>query len=408
MRRVVVTGMGIVSPLGHDLATVETALRTSQTGVRAMPEWDQIDGLRTRVAAPVAPGLDPKVIPRKFRRAMGPQAIYAAIAGRAAVEQAGIDAQTLAAGRCGVACSSTMGSAERQYAYYAHIVGKQTVRGLRGTAFFSVMGHTCAANLAVYLGVTGRVIAPTSACTSASQSIGAGFEAIRYGLQDVMVCGGADEAHFTAAATFDTVGGTSCGFHDTPEQTPRPFDTRRDGLVVGEGAGILVLEALEHAVARGATPLAELVGYATTCDGSHVSQPQREGMLRCIELALADAGIAASDVDYINAHATATLVGDPVEASAMREIFGDQVPVSSTKGHTAHTLGACGAIESVFTLLMIRGGFLAATRNLEQVDPMCDGLHHLPAVIDRQVEIGLNNNFAFGGVNTSLIFAAFG
>jgi 3-oxoacyl-[acyl-carrier-protein] synthase II len=301
-----------------------------------------------------------------------------------------------------------MGSAERQYAYYEHIIGKQTVSGLRGTAFFSVMGHTCAANLAVYLGVTGRVMAPMSACTSASQSLGAGFEAIRYGMQDVMVCGGADEAHFTAAATFDTVGGTSCGFHDAPEQTPRPFDLRRDGLVVGAGSGILVLEALDHAIARGATPLAELIGYATTCDGSHVSPPQREGMVASIRLALGDAGLAPDDVGYINAHATATPIGDPVEASAMREIFGDRVPVSSTKGHTAHTLGACGAIESVFTILMLRGGFLAATRNLEQVDPECDGLHHLPAVLERQVEVGLNNNFAFGGVNTSLVFTTFG
>lgn len=408
MRRVVVTGMGLVSPLGHDLETVEAGLRASRTGVRLMPEWDAVDGMRTRVSAPVAAGLDPKVIPRKFRRAMGPQAVYAALAARAAVDHAGLDPATLANGRSGVACSSTMGSAERQYAYYDHIIGKQTVGGLKGTAFFTVMGHTCAANLAVYLGVTGRVMAPMSACTSASQSIGAGFEAIRYGMQDVMVCGGADEAHFTAAATFDTVGGTSCGFHDSPERTPRPFDLDRDGLVVGEGAGILVLEALEHARARGATPLAEVVGYATTCDGSHVSQPQRDGMVRSIQLALADAGVAAADVGYINAHATATPVGDPVEAAAMREVFGDGVPVSSTKGHTGHTLGACGAIESVFTILMMRGGFLAATRNLERVDPACDGLQHVPAVVDRQVAVALNNNFAFGGVNTSLVFSACG
>ncbi len=406
MRRVVVTGMGIVSPLGHDLGIVETALRETRSGVRHMPEWADIDGMKTQVSAPVAPGLDPKSIPRKFRRAMGPQAVYAALAARQAVAQAGIDEALLTGGRCGIACSSTMGSAERMYAYYEHIIGKQTVGGLKGTAFFTVMGHTCAANLAVYLGVTGRVLAPTSACTSASQSLGAGFEAIRYGQQDVMVCGGADEAHFTAAATFDTVNGTSCGFHDTPERTPRPFDADRDGLVVGSGAGILVLEALEHAEARGAAPLAEVSGYATTCDGTHVSQPQQGGMERCIQLALEDAHLETADVGYINAHATATPLGDPVEASAVRAVFGDRVPVSSTKGHTGHTLGACGAIESVFTILMLRGGFLAATRNLERVDPACEGLYHLPEVVDRRVEVALNNNFAFGGVNTSLVLRA--
>lgn len=335
MRRVVVTGMGIVSPIGHDLATVEAALRATGTGVRRMHEWDDVDGMKTQVAAPIAPGLDPQRIPRKFRRAMGPQAVYAAVAARQAVVQAGLDEATLTGGRCGIACSSTMGSAERMYAYYDHIIGKQTVRGLKGTAFFTVMGHTCAANLAVYLGVTGRVLAPMSACTSASQSLGAGFEAIRYGQQDVMVCGGADEAHFTAAATFDTVNGTSCGYHDAPERTPRPFDADRDGLVVGEGAGILVLEAMEHAEARGATPLAEVIGYATTCDGTHVSQPQQGGMERSIRLALADAGIVEGDVGYINAHATATQLGDPVEAAAVRAVFGDRVPVSSTKGTPA-------------------------------------------------------------------------
>ncbi len=405
-RRVVITGMGVVSPLGHDLETVEAALRETRSGVRLMPEWDAVDGMRTRVSAPVAPGLDPKQIPRRFRRAMGPQAIYAALAARQAVTQAGLDDATLAGGRCGIACSSTMGSAERLHAYYEHIIGKRTVGGLKGTAFFTVMGHTCAANLAVYLGVTGRVLAPMSACTSASQSLGAGFEAIRYGQQDVMVCGGADEAHFTAAATFDTVGGTSCGFHDTPDRTPRPFDADRDGLVVGEGAGIVVLEERERALARGATPLAELVGYATTCDGTHVSQPQADGMQRCIELALADGGVSPEDVGYINAHATATPVGDPVEAAAMRAVFADRVPTSSTKGHTGHTLGACGALESIFTVLMLRGGFLAATRNLERVDAACQGLYHLPEVLERRVEIALNNNFAFGGVNTSLVLRA--
>ncbi len=403
MRRVVVTGMGAISPIGNDLATVEASLRTARGGVRLMEDWEFFEGMRTRVAAPVWPGVEPKQIPRKVRRGMGPQALYAALAARQAVAAADLDEPTLTGGRCGVAVSSTMGSAERQWAYYDHMINKRTTAGMKGTAFFSVMGHTCAANLAVLFGVTGRVLAPMSACTSGSQSIGAAFEAIRYGLQDVMLTGGADEAHITAAATFDIVGGTSTGFHDRPEATPRPFDAGRDGLVVGAGSGILVLEALEHAQARGAEILGEVLGYGTTCDGSHLSQPRPEGMMRCIEQALDCASVAASDIGYANAHATATLIGDLSEAAALRGVLGDAVPVSSTKGHTGHTLGACGALETIFTLLMLRGGFLAGTRNLEEVDPECAGLDHVIGVRETKVEVALNNNFAFGGVNTSLV-----
>jgi 3-oxoacyl-[acyl-carrier-protein] synthase II len=266
------------------------------------------------------------------------------------------------------------------------------------------MSHTCAANCALAFGISGRVWGPNSACTSASQSIGLGFDTVRAGAQDVMICGGAEEAHYTTAATFNLAGAASTGYSDRPQSTPRPFDARRDGMVVGEGAGIVVLERLAHAKARGAKIYGELIGFATTCDGEHITSPAEHGMARAMALALESAGIAASDVDYINAHATGTDLGDSTEARATARIFGDRVPVSSTKGYIGHTLGACGGIESIFALAMIKAGFAAPTLNLETIDPACSGVWHLQQPLDRRVRVAMNNNFAFGGINTSLLF----
>jgi 3-oxoacyl-[acyl-carrier-protein] synthase II len=400
---VAVTGLGIVGTLGNDVAAVTRALRDGTSGVRVEPAWKEVDGLETCLRAPVAPGLDPQSIPRAFRRSMGPQAVFASLAARQAVADAGLDEAVLRSGAVGVSIGSTMGSVESLHAYFEHLIRGGSLRGIRGTAFLQTMGHTCAANVALLLGATGRVLAPSSACTSGSQGVGAAFEAVRHGLQDVMVCGGADEAHFIAAAVFDLVGGASRGHEEEPRLTPRPFDADRDGLVVGEGAGILVLEDLERARARGARVHAEVLGYATNCDGAHMSQPQQQGTEACMRAALEDAGVRAHDVDYVNAHATATPIGDVIEAAATAAVFGDRVPVSSTKGQTGHTLGACGAIETIFTILMMREGFVAATRNLERVDPACAGIQHVLRTRPATIAVAVNNNFAFGGVNTSLV-----
>lgn len=401
---VVITGVGCISPIGNDVVAVEAGLRAGASGVRHIAAWATIDGLGTRLAAPVIEALDARALPRRNRRSMGPQAVFAALAAQQAVADAGLDESTLRGGRTGVSVGSTLGSLESQHTFYEQVIGRGTVAGLRATLFPQFMGHTCAANVALLLGITGRVIAPISACTSGSQAIGAGLEALRLGVQDVMICGGADEAHYTAAATFGTAGAASVRFNDTPDRSPRPFDADRDGLVVGEGAGIVILERLSHAHARGARILGELVGYATTCDGTHLTQPQQVAMERTMRLALTDAGHTPDEVGYVNAHATATRLGDPVEAAATRAVFGGGVPISSTKGHTGHTLGACGALETIFCLLMLRGGFVAGTRNLDRVDPDCDGLDHVRrAARDLRFDVAVNNNFAFGGVNTSLV-----
>ena len=403
-RRVVVTGLGVVSPIGNTIGAYERALRDGRSGVRYMADWEGIEGFDTRVAAPVAEGLNEREIPRPKRRSMGPQAIYAALATQRAIEDAQLEEGIVKGGRCGLSIGSTLGSAQSTHDFFRLYFERNSVVGIKGTAFLKCMGHTCAANVALLLGLTGRVVAPLSACASGSQGIGAGYEAIKSGAQDVMLCGGADEAHFTAAITFDLVKGTSTHFHDRPDCTPRPFDAHRDGLVVGGGSGLLVLEALEHAEARGAPMRAELIGYATNCDGEHISQPQAGGMERCMRLALENAQLTPADIQYVNAHATATPLGDGVEVSATRAVFGDRVPVSSIKGQTGHTLGACGALEAIATILMMNGGFIAATRNLERISEDCKGLWHVQEPIGQTVETAMSNNFAFGGINTSMVF----
>jgi 3-oxoacyl-[acyl-carrier-protein] synthase II len=267
------------------------------------------------------------------------------------------------------------------------------------------MSHTCAVNLALFYGVRGRVITTCSACVSSSQAIGSGYETIKAGIEEVMICGGAEELHFMHAVVFDIMFATSRRYNDRPDLSPRPFDADRDGLVVGEGAGTLVLESYDRARARGAHIHAEVLGYATNCDGKHVTSPSSEGMAGAMRLALEDAQLAPERIGYINAHATATEVGDIAESIATHEVFGPRVPVSSTKGFTAHTLGACGAIEAAFCIAMLNEGWLAPNRTLDHVDTRCAPLDYIRgAPREARVSFAMSNNFAFGGINTSLIF----
>ncbi|MGQ0505784.1 MAG: beta-ketoacyl-[acyl-carrier-protein] synthase family protein, partial [Myxococcaceae bacterium] len=322
-----------------------------------------------------------------------------------AVESAKLTPALLGSGRAGLSLGQTVGSPHATETYF-RTLRDEGVKGLKSTTFLQLMAHSGAANLALMLGVKGRVWAPAAACASGSQAIGQGFETIRDGHQDIMLCGGAEELHFTTAVTFDIVGGTSRAFNETPQLTPRPFDKRRDGLVVGEAAGLLVMEEYEYAKRRGAHILGEVLGFATHCDGEHLTAPAREGMARTIAGCLASAGLTPRDVHYVNAHATGTQMGDPVEAQATRDVLGGDIPVSSTKGHTGHTLAACGAIEAIFSLQMIRHRFIAPTLHLEEVDPDCAGLRYTREVEERPITRVLSNNFAFGGVNTSLLLAA--
>ena len=280
------------------------------------------------------------------------------------------------------------------------------MRGLDSSSYLKFMTHTCAANLAATYGIKGRVIPAISACTSGSQSIGFAYEAVRAGVQDVMIAGGAEELHYATAVTFDLLMATSIRYNDAPELSPRPFDKKRDGLVIGEGAGTLVLEAYEHARRRGAKILGEIVGFGTNCDGLHVTAPSEDGMRRAMELALESGKVRPSDVDYVNMHGTGTEIGDICESKATESLFGRAVPASTQKSSTGHTLGACGALELGYSLLMMEHGFLAGNRNLDEVDPRCGKLGYVRETTAAKPRLVMTNNFAFGGVNTSILVRA--
>jgi 3-oxoacyl-[acyl-carrier-protein] synthase II len=402
-RRVVVTGIGLATPIGNDLPSVSLALRTDRHGIRTKPEWAEIRDLDTRLAAEVL-DVDLTGYPRKKSRTMGRVSLLATFATEQAVSQAGLDEETLSSGRVGLAYGSTHGSSSELEGWCRTLFKNGGMTGLASTTYLKFMSHTCAANLALYYGIRGRVVTTCSACASASQAIGYGSEMVRSGLADVMVCGGAEEMHFTHAGVFGIMFATSRAYNDRPGESPRPFDAKRDGLVIGEGAGTFVVESYERARARGAQILAEILGYGTNCDGTHVTSPSVTGMADAMRLALADAGLSADRIQYVNAHATATEVGDIAESKAMLEVLGDRVPVSSTKGFTAHTLGACGAIEAAFCVAMMNEGWLAPNRTLYDVDPRCAPLDYIGRVPrEARTSIVMTNNFAFGGINTSLI-----
>lgn len=402
--RVVITGAGVTTPIGHDLPSSIAAIRAGEHGIRSMPEWDMIPDLHGRLGATVE-GLDlKKHYPRKRRRTMGKVALLAVHAAEEAAEMAGLDAETLASVRTGVAFGSTSGSGSATEDFSMPLVLHKTMKGLESNAYFRLMTHTCAVNVGQFFRVKGRIEATCSACTSASQGIGRGYELIASGLQDVMIVGGAEEMHYMSAVTFDLLMATSHKHNDNPDFAPRPFDAARDGLVIGEGAGALILESYEHAKARGATILAELLGYASNCDGAHLTAPQQEGMERVMRLALEDAGVQSEDIDFVCAHGTATEIGDIAESQATAAVFERAVPFASYKGYVGHTLGACGAIEAAWCLAMMRGGFVLPGRNIERVDPRCGELDYVKQTRAQGPSLVMNNNFAFGGINTSMIF----
>jgi 3-oxoacyl-[acyl-carrier-protein] synthase II len=401
---VVVTGMAGLSPIGSDWKEVRDALRAGRSGVCVIPEWDDVEDLDTRLGTPVRGFQAPEEWPRKKTRAMGRVSLLAARATELALLEAGLrEHPVLGSGRAGVSYGSSSGSPPAIGVYARQLFVGRTLKGIGANDYLQLMSHTCAANLANFFGIRGRVIPTSSACTSGSQGIGYGYEAIRYGLQDVMLTGGAEELDTIDAAVFDILFAASTR-NAEPDRTPRPFDSARDGLVVGEGAGCLVLEELEHARRRGARIHAEVLGYGTNCDGRHMTNPDPEGMEQVMRLGLADAGLAPDAVGYVNAHGTATEAGDIAESRATHAVFGGATPVSSLKGHLGHTLGACGVLEAWMTIEMLREGWLAPTLNLDQPDPRCAPLAYLRGEARPcRAEVAVTNNFAFGGVNTSLV-----
>ena len=404
MRRVVITGFGGVTALGNDWESIKAGLLAHQNCVVRMPQWDEIDGLSAKLAAPVQNFTLPEHYTRKRVRSMGRVSLLSTRATELALEDAGLlENPVIKSGRTGIAFGSCTGSTNAVAAFGEMLTNKST-RKITATTYVQMMPHTTAVNTGLFFGVTGRVIPTPSACTSGSQAIGYAWEAIRHGYQDVMIAGGAEELCPSEVAVFDTLFAASVR-NDEPKLTPRPFDKHRDGLVIGEGAGAVILESLEHAQARGAKIYAELVGFATNCDATHITQPNQATMKICMEEALRVAGLAPSDIGYLSAHGTATDRGDIAESNATAAVFGDRTPVSSMKSFFGLTLGACGAIESWLVVQMMREGWFSPTINLTDPDPNCGDLDYIMGT-ERQIdtEFVQSNNFAFGGINTSLIF----
>ncbi len=368
-----------------------------------MPDWINYEGLGTQLGAP-AMFHPPAHFDRKKTRSMGRVAQMATHVSEQALERAGLLGDpVLKSGRTGVAYGSSAGSTAAVADFGGMLIHRST-QGLNANSYLKMMAHTTAVNIGVYFGLQGRVHTTSSACTSGSQGIGYAWEAIRFGLQDVMVAGGAEELCPTQAAVFDTLFAASQD-NDHPSRSPRPFDRDRDGLVIGEGACTLILESLEHAEQRGAPILAELVGYGTNSDGRHVTQPNHATMKQAMVLALESAELRPDQIGYVSAHGTATSRGDVAESQATASLFGPRMPISTLKSFTGHTLGACGALEAWTAIEMMNCGWFHPNANLEEVDPECGELDYIRdegRTLD--CDYVMSNNFAFGGINTSLIF----
>jgi len=403
MKRVVVTGMSAITALGDTWGEFKSALQKGENAVQYMTDWDVAPELNTRLAAPVTHFSKPSHYKRKQVRSMGRVAMMSTRTTELALEEAGLlEHPSLTDGSTGIAFGSSTGSTPPLLAF-AKMMETGEMTGVTATSYIQMMAHTAPVNVGVFFGLKGRVITTSSACTSGSQGIGYAYEAIKYGRQKAMVAGGAEELCITEAAVFDTLYATSTK-NDAAKSTPRPFDQNRDGLVIGEGAGTLILEEYEHAVARGATIYAELVGFGCNSDGQHVTQPTAETMQVAIEMALNDAQLTASQIGYVNAHGTSTDRGDIAESLATFNALGKK-PISSLKSYLGHTLGACGAIEAWASIYMMNDGWFAPTINLTDVDAECADLDYIKGNgREMQTDYIMSNNFAFGGINTSLIF----
>jgi len=403
-RRVVITACSSITPIGRTKAEILHHLVHGISGVKALRE----DGLLSQyIHSKVFGTVDYPIVydfKRQHRKTMGPVAYYACQVAKEVIESSGLDQAFITSGRLGVAFGSTHGSPTVQRDIYRTFFGaSQTEFSTIGAVdYLKSMVHTTAVNITKMFGITGRVISSSTACTTSSQSIGYGYEAIKYGMQDAMLCGGADEYDTTTVAVFDNLLACSTAFNDTPHLTPRPFDVRRDGLVVGEGAGAVMLEEYGYARKRGAPILAEVMGFACNNNGGDLILPNLNGIRETIRIGLKDARISADEVDFVSAHATGTKMGDLIEAQAIYDVYGNLPSVVGLKSYMGHTMGSCGAIETIIAIYLMEEGFIAPTLNLDEVDERCAAVNHVLTMKEYPIRIASIQNFAFGGVNTSL------
>ncbi|ATJ84391.1 beta-ketoacyl-ACP synthase I [Halomonas beimenensis] len=398
MRRVVVTGLGIVSCLGNDAQQVLEALRNGRSGIRFKDDYAEL-GFRSQVAGVVDIDLE-ALVDRKLRRFMGDAAAYAYVSMAQAIEDAGLTPEQVSNERTGLIAGSGGASSANQ----VEAADVMRAKGLRRVGPYRVtrtMGSTVSACLATPFRIKGVNYSISSACATSAHCIGSAMEQIQMGKQDVVFAGGGEEEHWTLSCLFDAMGALSTQYNETPEKASRPYDQARDGFVIAGGGGMLVLEELEHAKARGARIYAELVGYGATSDGYDMVAPSGEGAVRCMRQAL---DTVDGDIDYINTHGTSTPVGDVAELKAVREVFGDTTPaMSSTKSLTGHSLGATGVQEAIYSLLMMEHDFIAASANVEALDEQAEGFDIVTETRDARIERVLSNSFGFGGTNACLV-----
>jgi 3-oxoacyl-[acyl-carrier-protein] synthase-1 len=403
MRRVVVTGMGIVSCLGNTKEAVTDALRHSKSGITFNETFREM-GLRSHVSGSVDIDLV-ALIDRKHKRFMGDAASYAYVAMQNAIEDAGLDESDVSNVRTGLMAGSG-GASSANVVWGADTLRNRGVRRVGPYLVPRCMSSTVSACVATHFKILGLNYSVTSACATSTHCIGAAVEQIQWGKQDVMFAGGGEENDWTLALMFDGMGALSSGYNDDPTMASRAYDANRDGFVIAGGGGILVLEELEHARARGAKIYAEIVGYGASSDGDNMVAPSGEGAARCMQQALESLD---GPIDYINTHGTSTPMGDIAELSAMREVFGENVPpFSSSKSLCGHSLGAAGVQEAIHCLLMMEHGFMAGSANITELDPGAEGL---PVLLETRDNANLNrlmsNNFGFGGTNASIVFQRF-
>ncbi|HWA92402.1 MAG TPA: beta-ketoacyl-ACP synthase I [Rhizomicrobium sp.] len=401
MRRVVVTGLGIVSSLGNNSQEVVASLREAKSGIVTAEDYARL-GFRSQVHGSLKIDLD-QVVDRRARRFQGDGAGYCWVAMNQAIQDAGLEEKDISNPRTGLIVGS--GGPSTKAIVGAADITRQNNSPKRVGPFAvpKAMSSTCSANLSTWFKTKGVNYSISSACSTSANCIGNAYEMIQWGKQDMMFAGGGEELDWTLSELFDAMGAMSSKYNATPEKASRAYDKNRDGFVISGGGGILVLEELEHAKARGAKIWAELVGYGATADGADMVAPSGEGAVRCMQMAIEGLG----PIDYINPHATSTPVGDIPEIDAIKQVFGvDRMPpVSATKSLSGHSQGAAGVHEAVYTLLMMRHGFIAESANIEEIDPaVADANIVLKRIDNAKIERAMSNSFGFGGTNASLVF----
>jgi len=405
-RRVVITAASAITPIGHDKDEIVHSLLNGVSGVKPLREDELISRfIHSKVYGTVDYPINYN-FERQYRKTMAPCSYYACQVAKEVLQQSGLTKEFITSGKLGVAFGSIHGSPTTQrdiYRTFFRAEDNAAFKKIGAVDYLKSMVHTTAVNITKMFGITGRVISSGTACTTSSQSIGYGYESVKFGMQEAMLCGGADEYDTITVAVFDNLLACSTAFNNDPRRTPRPFDKLRDGLVVAEGAGAVMLEEYEFARKRGANILAEVIGFACNNNGGDLILPNLDGITNTLQLGVENAKIDPDEVDLISAHATATKMGDIIEAQAISRVFGDHPYVVGLKGYMGHTMAACGSIETILTIYMMQDGFIAPTLNLEEVDERCAMLRHVQKIIRQPVKTAAIQNFAFGGVNTILL-----